>query len=94
MATERWKHSFARPEVRDARVHIVGELCTPKDRMHSDAEVALLRVGDIVLFEKSGAYCWTISHHDFLGHPHPAFHYLTEDNNHVNTDEAFQSASR
>ncbi|WP_339239887.1 type III PLP-dependent enzyme [Paenibacillus sp. FSL R5-0517] len=94
MATDRWKHSFARPEVRDGRVHIVGELCTPKDRMHSDAEVALLRVGDIVLFEKSGAYCWTISHHDFLGHPHPAFHYLTEDNNHVNTDEAFQSASR
>ncbi|MEO2215157.1 type III PLP-dependent enzyme [Paenibacillus amylolyticus] len=94
MATDRWKHSFARPEVSDRRVHIVGELCTPKDRMHSDAEVALLRVGDIVLFEKSGAYCWTISHHDFLGHPHPAFHYLTEDNNHVNTDEAFQSASR
>ncbi|WP_145321116.1 type III PLP-dependent enzyme [Paenibacillus xylanexedens] len=94
MATDRWKHSFARPEVRDRRVHVVGELCTPKDRMHSDAEVALLRVGDIVLFEKSGAYCWTISHHDFLGHPHPAFHYLTEDNNHVNTDEAFQSASR
>ncbi|MDQ0722542.1 diaminopimelate decarboxylase [Paenibacillus sp. W4I10] len=94
MATDRWKHSFARPEVRDHRVHVVGELCTPKDRMHSDAEVALLRVGDIVLFEKSGAYCWTISHHDFLGHPHPAFHYLTEDNNHVNTDEAFQSASR
>ncbi|WP_405171710.1 type III PLP-dependent enzyme [Paenibacillus sp. FSL H8-0280] len=94
METDRWKHSFARPEVRGRRVHIVGELCTPKDRMHSDAEVALLRVGDIVLFEKSGAYCWTISHHDFLGHPHPAFHYLTEDNNHVNTDEAFQSASR
>ncbi|APO44076.1 diaminopimelate decarboxylase [Paenibacillus xylanexedens] len=94
METDRWKHSFARPEVRDRRVHIVGELCTPKDRMHSDAEVALLRVGDIVLFEKSGAYCWTISHHDFLGHPHPAFHYLTEDNNHVNTDETFQSASR
>lgn len=94
MSTDRWKHSFARPEVRDRRVHIVGELCTPKDRMHSDAEVALLRVGDIVLFEKSGAYCWTISHHDFLGHPHPAFHYLTEDNDHVNTDEAFQSASR
>ncbi|PJN64916.1 hypothetical protein PAEAM_05100 [Paenibacillus sp. GM1FR] len=94
METDRWKHSFARPEVRGRRVHIVGELCTPKDRMHSDAEVALLRVGDIVLFEKSGAYCWTISHHDFLGHPHPAFHYLTEDNNHVNTDETFQSASR
>ncbi|APB77443.1 type III PLP-dependent enzyme [Paenibacillus polymyxa] len=94
MSTDRWGHSFARPEVRDNKVHVVGELCTPKDRMHSDAEVERLRVGDIVVFEKSGAYCWTISHHDFLGHPHPAFHYLTEDNNHVNSDEACQSARR
>lgn len=30
METDRWKHSFARPEVRGRRVHIVGELCTPK----------------------------------------------------------------
>ncbi|GJM67805.1 hypothetical protein HMSSN036_00210 [Paenibacillus macerans] len=44
---------------------LVGELCTPKDRLHADAEVECLRVGDIVVFEKSGAYCWTISHHDF-----------------------------
>ncbi|WP_338541797.1 type III PLP-dependent enzyme [Paenibacillus tundrae] len=94
MATEHWAHSYARPEVKHNKVHIVGELCTPKDRMHSNAEVELLHVGDIVVFEKSGAYCWTISHHDFLGHPHPAFHYLTEGNNHVNSDEAFQSASR
>ncbi|MCP3747219.1 type III PLP-dependent enzyme [Paenibacillus sp. A3M_27_13] len=94
MSTDRWRHLFARPEVWNSKVHIVGELCTPKDRMHSDAEVERLRVGDIVVFEKSGAYCWTISHHDFLGHPHPAFHYLTEDDNHVNSDEAFQSARR
>uniref|UniRef100_A0AAE9PT57 Orn/DAP/Arg decarboxylase 2 C-terminal domain-containing protein n=2 Tax=Paenibacillus polymyxa TaxID=1406 RepID=A0AAE9PT57_PAEPO len=94
MSTDRWGHSFARPEVRDNKVHVVGELCTPKDRMHSDAEVERLRVGDIIVFEKSGAYCWTISHHDFLGHPHPAFHYLTEDDNHVNSDEACQSTRR
>jgi len=25
----------------------------------------------------AGAYAWNISHHDFLMHPSPAFHYLT-----------------
>ncbi|MDG0809786.1 type III PLP-dependent enzyme domain-containing protein [Cohnella rhizosphaerae] len=73
-----WPYPFERPEAaRGGRVTIVGELCTPKDRLHADAETDGLRAGDIVVFEKSGAYCWTISHHDFLGHPHPEFHYLT-----------------
>ncbi|PYE47233.1 diaminopimelate decarboxylase [Paenibacillus barcinonensis] len=92
--TEQWQHAFSRPEVKQGRVHIAGELCTPKDRLHSDAEVERLRVGDIVVFVKSGAYSWTISHHDFLGHPHPAFHYLTEEDEHVNANSVFQSASR
>ncbi|WP_239617999.1 type III PLP-dependent enzyme [Cohnella mopanensis] len=76
--TDRWPYSFARPEISHASVTIVGELCTPKDRLHTDAQLESLRVGDVLLFEKSGAYCWTISHHDFLGHPHPKFHYITE----------------
>ena len=92
--TDRWKHEFIRPEIRGERAHIVGELCTPKDRMHSDAEIEQLGVGDLIVFEKSGAYAWTISHHDFLGHPHPAFHYLTEDDEHVNANATFQSANR
>lgn len=91
--TDRWKHEFTRPEVRRERAHIVGELCTPKDRMHSDAEIDHLRVGDVIVFEKSGAYAWTISHHDFLGHPHPAFHYLMEGDEHVNVNATFQSAN-
>lgn len=91
--TDRWKQEFARPEIREERVHIVGELCTPKDRMHSGAEIARLSVGDLIVFEKSGAYAWTISHHDFLGHPHPAFHYLTEGDEHVNANATFQSAN-
>ncbi|GGH69765.1 diaminopimelate decarboxylase [Paenibacillus silvae] len=90
---EQWKHTFSRPEVKEERVHIAGELCTPKDRLHSDAEVHRLRVGDIVVFVKSGAYSWTISHHDFLGHPHPLFYYLTEEDEHVNANSVFQSAS-
>ncbi|WP_154960239.1 type III PLP-dependent enzyme [Paenibacillus xylanexedens] len=91
--TDRWKHEFTRPEVRGERAHIVGELCTPKDRMHSDAEIDHLRVGDVIVFEKSGAYAWTISHHDFLGHPHPAFHYLMEGDEYVNVNATFQSAN-
>ncbi|MBB6022951.1 diaminopimelate decarboxylase [Paenibacillus sp. JGP012] len=90
---DQWKHTFSRPEVKEERVHIAGELCTPKDRLHSDAEVHRLRVGDIVVFVKSGAYSWTISHHDFLGHPHPLFYYLTEEDEHVNANTVFQSAS-
>jgi len=91
--TDRWEHEFTRPEVRGERAHIVGELCTPKDRMYSDAEIDCLRVGDVIVFEKSGAYAWTISHHDFLGHPHPAFHYLMEGDEHVNVNATFQSAN-
>ncbi|MCT2193555.1 type III PLP-dependent enzyme [Paenibacillus sp. p3-SID1389] len=83
LPAERWAYPFARPEIRRGKVTLVGELCTPKDRLHADAEVELLRVGDIVVFEKSGAYCWTISHHDFLGHPHPKFYYLAEGNDHA-----------
>jgi len=78
--TEReWPYSWAKPMVVDSNVTIVGELCTPKDRMHTEAKVPRLQVGDVLIFVKSGAYCWTISHHDFLGHPHPAFYYLTEE---------------
>ncbi|MEW4369760.1 type III PLP-dependent enzyme [Paenibacillus kandeliae] len=78
MESERWSYPWERPEIRQQAVHLVGELCTPKDRMHSDARVERLRVGDLIIFVKSGAYCWTISHHDFLGHPHPEFYYITK----------------
>ncbi|QDI93178.1 type III PLP-dependent enzyme [Salicibibacter halophilus] len=73
-----WTYDFKRPGIHDDFISIVGELCSPKDRLHSRAKVETLRVGDIVVFEKSGAYSWTISHHDFLGHPHPVFLYKDE----------------
>lgn len=75
-ASETWAYAIERPSFQNIKVNLVGELCTPKDRLHSDANVSAIRVGDIVIFKKSGAYCWTISHHDFLGHPHPAFYYI------------------
>lgn len=80
VSSERWPYPFERPSVEGGLVTIAGELCTPKDRLHADASVERLRVGDVVVLEQSGAYCWTISHHDFLGHPHPEFHYLTGGN--------------
>ncbi|OES44772.1 type III PLP-dependent enzyme [Domibacillus iocasae] len=78
----KWPYPFERPEVRNTTVTIVGELCTPKDQLHENAEIEQLRAGDVVVFKQSGAYCWTISHHDFLGHPHPDFYYVTERTNH------------
>ncbi len=66
-----WPYPFVRPTLAKGRVTLVGELCTPKDVLATDVPVARLRVGDVVLFHRAGAYGWTISHHDFLGHAHP-----------------------
>lgn len=64
------------PELRDAPVTIVGQLCTPKDVLASGVKVDRLRIGDLLLFSYAGAYAWNISHHDFLRHPKPRMHYL------------------
>ncbi|MQA62055.1 MAG: siderophore biosynthesis PLP-dependent protein [Actinophytocola sp.] len=66
-----WRPNSPRPEVRDRPVTVVGELCTPKDVLASDAAVGAVRAGDVLLFSYAGAYGWEISHHDFLSHPHP-----------------------
>lgn len=55
---------------------LVGQLCTPKDVFARDVPVPPLSPGDIIAFAMAGAYAWNISHHDFLMHPKPAFHYL------------------
>ena len=58
---------------------IAGQLCTPKDVLARRVRVGrprALRVGDLVAFGLAGAYAWNISHHGFLMHPPPAFHYL------------------
>ncbi|MFG1878339.1 alanine racemase [Sphaerisporangium sp. NPDC049003] len=62
--------------VTDELVTIVGQLCTPKD-VFARRVLTSVNVGDIVAFGMAGAYAWTISHHDFLMHPKPGFHYLT-----------------
>ncbi|MEU0939452.1 MULTISPECIES: type III PLP-dependent enzyme [unclassified Embleya] len=71
-----WPYPWPRPEVHDTELTLTGQLCTPKDVFARHRPVARLRVGDRVVFALTGAYAWNISHHDFLMHPHPTFHYL------------------
>ncbi|MEV1289190.1 alanine racemase [Micromonospora sp. NPDC049679] len=71
LPVERWPYPFARPELRDVAVDAVGELCTPRDVLTRGQRVARLRVGDVLVFGRVGAYGWDISHHDFLRHAHP-----------------------
>jgi diaminopimelate decarboxylase len=68
---DEWGYPFARPEVRDVAVDAVGELCTPRDVLTRGQPVDRLRVGDVLVFGRAGAYGWDISHHDFLRHPYP-----------------------
>lgn len=63
------------PKLSSDSATLVGQLCTPKDMLAQGA-VENLTVGDLVAFSMAGAYAWNISHHDFLMHPKPTFHYL------------------
>jgi 2-[(L-alanin-3-ylcarbamoyl)methyl]-2-hydroxybutanedioate decarboxylase len=68
---DEWPYPFDRPEVRDVAVDAVGELCTPRDVLTRGQRVDRLRVGDVLVFGRTGAYGWDISHHDFLRHAYP-----------------------
>ncbi len=70
---ELWPYSYPRPAVHDVAVDAVGELCTPRDVLTRGQRVSQLRVGDILVFGRTGAYGWDISHHDFLRHDPPQF---------------------
>jgi diaminopimelate decarboxylase len=74
----RWRSRAPRPELRDAPVTVVGELCSPKDVLARDVVVPLVCPGDVLVFHHAGAYGWEISHHDFLSHPHPEHVFLGE----------------
>ncbi|MGH3310747.1 MAG: type III PLP-dependent enzyme [Streptomyces sp.] len=71
-----WPHPWPRAEAHQDRVTFTGQLCTPKDVLSRAVPAAGIRAGDRVLFALAGAYAWNISHHDFLMHPRPGFHYL------------------
>jgi diaminopimelate decarboxylase len=69
----RWAHPYDRPEITGVPVDAVGELCTPRDVLTREQPVETLRVGDILVFARTGAYGWDISHHEFLRHDPPEF---------------------
>ncbi|WP_433717037.1 alanine racemase [Actinoplanes sp. CA-051413] len=71
-----WPYEWPRPQVTDVTVDAVGELCTPRDVLARDQPVDRLRIGDVLVFARTGAYGWDISHHDFLRHPPPRFEVL------------------
>ena len=76
MPVDAWPHAWPRSGVTAEPVTIVGQLCTPKDVLARRVTVARLRAGDLVSFGLAGAYAWNISHHGFLMHPPPGFHYV------------------
>ena len=73
-----WPPARPRPGVAAEPVTIAGQLCTPRDVLARRVPAGRLRAGDLVAFGLAGAYAWNISHHDFLMHPPPGFHYLSE----------------
>lgn len=74
---EKWfDEPLPRPGVKGENVTVAGELCTPNDILIRQSYFERLCAGDLVIFTMAGAYGWTISHHDFLSHSHPVFHYL------------------
>ncbi len=75
---EPWPHPWPRPAATGTHVTYTGQLCTPKDVLARRAPAAGLRAGDRVAFALAGAYAWNISHHDFLMHPHPTFHFVSD----------------
>ncbi|MBD0690566.1 type III PLP-dependent enzyme [Streptomyces sp. CBMA123] len=77
LPVDAWPHPWPRPAVSTGRATLAGQLCTPKDVLARAADGAAgLRAADRVLFAMAGAYGWNISHHEFLMHPRPGFHYL------------------
>jgi 2-[(L-alanin-3-ylcarbamoyl)methyl]-2-hydroxybutanedioate decarboxylase len=73
---EDWPYPFPRPGVSARPVTVTGELCSPKDVLARDVPVDEVRAGDLLCFHHAGAYGWSISHHDFLSHPHPRMVFL------------------
>ncbi|MBV1940139.1 type III PLP-dependent enzyme [Streptomyces sp. BV286] len=76
LPVEGWPHPWPRPVARRELVTLTGQLCTPKDVLARNVPASGVRAGDRVVFALAGAYAWNISHHDFLMHPRPGFHFL------------------
>jgi diaminopimelate decarboxylase len=76
LPVDSWERPWTRPAARECRVTLVGQLCTPKDVLARSVPLPVIQAGDVAVFAMAGAYAWNISHHEFLMHPPPGFHYL------------------
>ncbi|MCD9874569.1 type III PLP-dependent enzyme [Streptomyces guryensis] len=76
LPVDSWPHPWPRAAAEGDQVTLAGQLCTPKDVLARRVPAPGLRAGDRVVFSLAGAYAWNISHHDFLMHPRPGFHFL------------------
>ncbi|MDO0909551.1 type III PLP-dependent enzyme [Streptomyces sp. DT2A-34] len=76
LPVDAWPHPWPRPSADGEQITLAGQLCTPKDLLARHVPAPGLRAGDRVAFSLAGAYAWNISHHDFLMHPRPGFHFL------------------
>jgi diaminopimelate decarboxylase len=76
LPVERWAEDCPRPLAENARVTVVGELCTPEDTLLRDVLIGRIRAGDLVVFPYAGSYGWEFAMHDFLGHPVAERHML------------------
>ncbi|MEU5401564.1 type III PLP-dependent enzyme [Streptomyces sp. NPDC005963] len=76
LAVDDWPYPWPRSTLARGPVTLVGQLCTPKDVLARKVPAAGLRTGDRIVFAMAGAYAWNISHHEFLMHPRPGFHFL------------------
>ena len=56
----------------DGPVTVVGALCTPLDVLGVDVDLPAAIEGDTVVLFQAGAYGYSASPLNFLGHPHPA----------------------
>lgn len=70
------KGTDSEPGIRNQKVTIVGQLCTPKDILAKEEPVKSLMLGDYICFSLAGAYAWNISHQNFLMHPAPQVCYF------------------
>jgi len=77
LPVEEARESGPRPEAGDTNVTVAGELCTPEDVLVRDVHVPRVRVGDLVVIPKAGAYGWEFALHAFLGHPPPTRDVVT-----------------
>lgn len=64
----------AAPELEE--VNVVGPLCTPLDLLGNRVSLPAAGPGDLIVLFQSGAYGFSASPRDFLGHPQPGQVFL------------------